>query len=132
MEISRELYTFNTSNIHSRVLRVTFSLESPSLCGKTAVYILNHAVPKIRFCPSYSYSFSIRSRNSILRELQTVLLYQLVPLAVSHLSDDFVLSQIYRLLSKTMKTMSPYTLYRWPLAAGQHHTMPLGKCGKHT
>ena len=53
---------------------LSFFLQSPPLRGKTAVYILNQVVPKIKFCPSSS--FSILSRNSRLRELHTV---QLMP-----------------------------------------------------
>ena len=58
--------------------------------------------------------------------------YQPVPLTVPQLNDTVVLSLVHRLSSKTTKTKSPYTLYRQPLAAGQHHTVPPGNRGELT
>ena len=55
-------YTFKTSNLHYRVLRVILDLVHLPLYQQTVVYIQNRQVPKIAFCPSSSFAF--RCANS--------------------------------------------------------------------
>ena len=104
-------------------------LESPSLRSETAVYILNLVVPKITFCHSSSF-FSRVHDISIMQKLHTVLSVSTCSLTISRTTfrrPRFILDS-----RKTTKTKSPFTLYRRPLAAGWHHTVPRGNHDKLT
>ena len=62
-----------TPNLHYHVLREILLPGSLLQSGETALYILNQAEPKTRFCRS-----SFRSRNSTLRQLHTFYLFCLL------------------------------------------------------
>ena len=56
--------------------------------------------------------------------------YQYVPLSPMMCKRCIDYAVLAQASSKTTKTKSPYTLYRRPLAAGQHHTVPPGNRGQ--
>ena len=58
--------------------------------------------------------------------------YQSVPLVVALFHSVSVFQKLSNISSKSTKTKSPDALYRRPLAAGQHHTVPPGNSGEHT
>ena len=57
--------------------------------------------------------------------------YQSVPLVVALFHNVSVFQKLSNILNKATKTKLPYALYRRPLAAAQHHTVPSGNWDEH-
>ena len=81
--------------------------------------VCNFLVPEVRLTRHYG-------------DFKLSLWYQSVALVPRKCGDVSVLSQLHNFSSKTTKTTSPYALYRRPLAAGEHHSVPPGKLGEST
>ena len=94
-KLSLKLYTFKTSNLHHRVLRVILHLVDLPLHQQTVVYT-EPASAKIAF-------FAIRRTNSRIHELLAPFLYQSVPFITKQVCVLLLSPQSQELLSKATK-----------------------------
>ena len=116
-QIFRKRYTFKTSILHHRVLRVILHLEHLPLRLETTVYTLKREVPKITFSPSFFPRNRPVGQTRCHSDFLLHFLYQSVALLTGHFCDTLVLSQTQKLSSKTTELTTAICLIQTRLVS---------------